>query len=102
MPEPFDRFQSRILCLLVDDIDTDQILPARFLKTTVRKGLGRHLFADWCYEPDGTDKPDSIFNARAGRGAQILLAGKNFGCGSSREHAVWALRDWGIRAVLST
>jgi 3-isopropylmalate/(R)-2-methylmalate dehydratase small subunit len=84
------------------NIDTDQIIPARFLTTTTRDGLGRQLFADWRYAPDGTAKTDFILNQPSAAGCQVLVAGRNFGCGSSREHAPWALLDYGIRAVIST
>lgn len=86
----------------VNDIDTDQIIPARFLKVTDKKGLGKNLFADWRYESDGSPKPDFILNQAKSQGAQVLLAGDNFGCGSSREHAPWALTDFGFRVVIST
>jgi len=85
-----------------DDIDTDQIIPARFLTTTTKDGLGRSLFNDWRYAADGSPKPDFILNTDAAKGCSILVAGNNFGCGSSREHAPWALHDFGIRAVIST
>jgi 3-isopropylmalate/(R)-2-methylmalate dehydratase small subunit len=84
------------------DIDTDQIIPARFLTTTNRAGLGRHLFANWRYLPDGSPNPDFMLNHSTAGGGAILVAGANFGCGSSREHAPWALLDHGFRAVLST
>jgi 3-isopropylmalate/(R)-2-methylmalate dehydratase small subunit len=83
-------------------VDTDQIIPARFLTTTTKEGLGKQLFADWRYLPDGTPNPDFILNQAAARGCQVLVTGRNFGCGSSREHAPWALLDYGIRAVIST
>ena len=86
---------------LIENIDTDQIIPARFLKTTDKSGLGDNLFSDWRYEADGSPKPDFILNQRAAQGAEILLAGDNFGCGSSREHAPWALEDYGFRAILA-
>jgi 3-isopropylmalate/(R)-2-methylmalate dehydratase small subunit len=86
----------------VENVDTDQIIPARFLKTTRKVGLGAKLFADWRYNPDGTPNPDFALNRAEAQGAQILLAGDNFGCGSSREHAPWALVDFGLRAVVST
>jgi 3-isopropylmalate/(R)-2-methylmalate dehydratase small subunit len=86
----------------VNDIDTDQIIPARFLKVTDKAGLGANLFSDWRYNADGTPKPDFILNRPEAQGAQILLAGDNFGCGSSREHAPWALTGFGFRAVIST
>jgi 3-isopropylmalate/(R)-2-methylmalate dehydratase small subunit len=82
-------------------VDTDQVIPARFLKGTVREGLGRALFADWRYEPSGAKRSSFPLNAPAAEGAQVLVAGPNFGCGSSREHAVWALMDAGFRAVIS-
>ena len=98
----FTSLTSRVLPLPVNDIDTDQIIPARFLKVTDKAGLGANLFADWRYHPDDSPKPDFILNQPAHRGAQILLAGDNFGCGSSREHAPWALTGFGFRAVIST
>jgi 3-isopropylmalate/(R)-2-methylmalate dehydratase small subunit len=92
----FTTLTARVVPLLVSDIDTDQIIPARFLKTTSREGLGKHLFNDWRAAGDFVlDRPES-------QGAKILLAGDNFGCGSSREHAPWALVDWGFRAVVAT
>ncbi len=84
------------------DIDTDQIIPARFLTTTSKEGLGRHLFSYWRYNEDGSDNPDFALNKADAAACQILVAGNNFGCGSSREHAPWALLDFGIRAVVST
>ena len=99
---PFTTFQSRVVPMPVNNIDTDQIIPARFLKTTSKEGLDKNLFCDWRYETDGTPKPDFILNTPRGQGAQILLAGDNFGCGSSREHAPWALTQFGFRAVVST
>ena len=95
-------FTSQTYVLLVDNIDTDQIIPARFLKATDKLGMGDNLFADWRYFPDGSPKPDFPLNQSDRRGAQILLAGDNFGCGSSREHAPWALTGFGLRAVIST
>ena len=88
--------------LPVNDIDTDQIIPARFLKATDKKGMGDNLFADWRYNADGSPKADFILNQPNSQGAQILLAGDNFGCGSSREHAPWALTGFGFKAVIST
>jgi len=88
--------------LPVNDIDTDQIIPARFLKATDKKGMGEALFADWRYNPDGSPKTEFVLNQELYKGAQILLAGDNFGCGSSREHAPWALTGFGFRAVIST
>ena len=93
---------SRTVVLPRVDIDTDQIIPARFLTTTSKKGLGQHLFSYWRYSSDGSDNPDFVLNTPDAAGCQILVAGKNFGCGSSREHAPWALLDYGIRAVVST
>jgi len=98
----YPPFTSRVVPLLVNDIDTDQIIPARFLKVTDKSGLGANLFSDWRYNPDGSPKPDFVLNRPQYRGAAILLAGSNFGCGSSREHAAWALVGNGIRAVIST
>ncbi len=98
----FERFTSRLVPLLVDNIDTDQIIPARFLKTISKEGLDRQLFYDWRYDAEGNPKPDFILNQPRAQGAQILLAGDNFGCGSSREHAPWALTQFGFRAVIST
>jgi 3-isopropylmalate/(R)-2-methylmalate dehydratase small subunit len=97
--EPFHRLTSKAVVLLRDDVDTDQIIPARFLKGTTKAGLGRLLFHDWRYDPSGAPRPDFALNPQR---AQVLVAGRNFGCGSSREHAVWALRDYGFRAVVST
>jgi 3-isopropylmalate/(R)-2-methylmalate dehydratase small subunit len=86
----------------VDNIDTDQIIPARFLKTISKEGLDKQLFCDWRYDADGNPKADFILNQPEWQGVQVLLAGDNFGCGSSREHAPWALTQWGFRAVIST
>jgi 3-isopropylmalate/(R)-2-methylmalate dehydratase small subunit len=86
----------------LSNIDTDQIIPARFLTTTTKEGLGAQLFADWRYGADGSPNPDFALNRPAASGAQVLVAGRNFGCGSSREHAPWALLDFGFRAVIST
>jgi 3-isopropylmalate/(R)-2-methylmalate dehydratase small subunit len=98
----FTTLVSRVVTLPVNDIDTDQIIPARFLKATDKNGLGEHLFADWRYNADGSPKPDFVLNMPESRGVQILLAGDNFGCGSSREHAPWALTGFGFRAIIST
>jgi len=100
--KPFERFSSRLIPLPVDNIDTDQIIPARFLKTVSKEGLGEQLFYDWRYDAEGRPRPDFILNQPRAKGAQILLAGDNFGCGSSREHAPWALTQFGFRAVIST
>lgn len=98
----YPAFASRIAPLLVNDIDTDQIIPARFLKVTNKTGLGSYLFADWRFHTDGSPKTEFVLNQPQHRGAAILLAGNNFGCGSSREHAPWALLGYGFRAVIST
>jgi 3-isopropylmalate/(R)-2-methylmalate dehydratase small subunit len=98
---PFTILTSRVVLLPMDDIDTDQIIPARFLKTTSKIGLGKQLFADWRYQADGSPT-DFVLNDPRCVGASILLAGDNFGCGSSREHAPWALLDYGFRAIIST
>lgn len=100
-----EAIQSITSCTVVlprTDIDTDQIIPARFLRTTSREGLGKQLFADWRYLPDGTPNPDFELNKPAAEGCKVLVGGRNFGCGSSREHAPWALLDHGILAVVST
>jgi 3-isopropylmalate/(R)-2-methylmalate dehydratase small subunit len=98
----FTAFESRLAPLAIDNIDTDQIIPARFLKTISKEGLGDQLFYDWRYDAAGAPKPDFILNRPEAKEAQILLAGDNFGCGSSREHAPWALTQFGFRAVVST
>ena len=100
--EPILTIRSKTAVLPFEDIDTDQIIPARFLTTTTKEGLGRHLFSDWRYEADGTPKADFALNRPEAAGATILVAGRNFGCGSSREHAPWALVDYGFRAVVSS
>ena len=98
----FISLTSRVVVVPQNDIDTDQIIPARFLKTTDKHGLGASLFADWRYGPDGVPVPGFPLNAPRAQGAKVLLAGDNFGCGSSREHAPWALTGFGFRAVVST
>jgi len=100
--DKFTAFTSPLVKMGIDNIDTDQIIPARFLKTISKVGLGDQLFCDWRYNADGTPKADFILNTEAARQSQILLAGDNFGCGSSREHAPWALTQYGFRAVVST
>ena len=100
--EPFRPFTSRLVPLLADNVDTDQIIPARFLKVTDKAGLGEGLFADWRYDADGRPRPGFVLNRPEMAGRQVLLAGDNFGAGSSREHAPWALRAFGFRAVLAT
>jgi 3-isopropylmalate/(R)-2-methylmalate dehydratase small subunit len=94
-------FASPVVVLPMDNIDTDQIVPARFLKTLSKDGLGAQLFYDWRYESDGRPRPDFALNRPEAQSASVLVAGENFGCGSSREHAAWALTQFGIRAVVS-
>ncbi len=100
--EPINVFRSATVVLPATNIDTDQIIPARFLTTTTRAGLGAALFADWRYDGSGQPRADFPLNQPQAQGSRILVAGRNFGCGSSREHAPWALLDYGIRAVIST
>jgi 3-isopropylmalate/(R)-2-methylmalate dehydratase small subunit len=100
--EKFTTLIANMVAIPTENIDTDQIIPARFLKVTDKKGLGDNLFCDWRYNPDGSPKPDFILNTEQGRKAKILLAGDNFGCGSSREHAPWAIMGYGFQAVIST
>jgi 3-isopropylmalate/(R)-2-methylmalate dehydratase small subunit len=100
--KPFTTLTSTCVVLPVDNVDTDQIIPARFLKTTERSGLGSHLFADWRYDESGQPRADFVLNRPEARDAEILVVGRNFGCGSSREHAPWALMDFGFRAIVST
>jgi 3-isopropylmalate/(R)-2-methylmalate dehydratase small subunit len=96
------QLNSRTVVLPNNDVDTDQIIPARFLTTTSRDGLGEHLFHDWRFHTDGSPNSDFVLNQDIAKGCEILVAGRNFGCGSSREHAPWALLDYGLRAVIST
>jgi 3-isopropylmalate/(R)-2-methylmalate dehydratase small subunit len=98
----FTSLTSHVVVLPINDVDTDQIIPARFLKATDKAGLGANLFADWRYTADGSPKQDFVLNQPRSHDAAILLAGDNFGCGSSREHAPWALIGFGFRAVIST
>jgi 3-isopropylmalate/(R)-2-methylmalate dehydratase small subunit len=98
----FTTFESRMVPMGIDNIDTDQIIPARFLKTISKEGLDKQLFNDWRYDAEGNPKPDFILNKPESKGVEVLLAGDNFGCGSSREHAPWALTQFGFRAVIST
>lgn len=98
----FTPLSSKVVPLPSENVDTDQIIPARYLKVTDKQGLGEALFADWRYNNDGSPKPDFILNTSEMKGRQVLLAGDNFGCGSSREHAPWALTGAGFRAVIST
>jgi 3-isopropylmalate/(R)-2-methylmalate dehydratase small subunit len=100
--KPFTNFESRLVKLPMNNIDTDQIIPARFLKTTSKTGLDKHLFYDWRYTASGEPNPEFILNKPESQGALVLLAGDNFGCGSSREHAPWALTQFEFRAVIST
>jgi 3-isopropylmalate/(R)-2-methylmalate dehydratase small subunit len=100
--EPIKTIRSRTVVIPSTNIDTDQIIPARFLTTTTRQGLGKQLFSDWRYNADGSIKPDFVLNKPEAAGCQILVGGRNFGCGSSREHAPWALLDYGFKAVIST
>lgn len=100
--EPIKTIKSRTVVLPSTNIDTDQIIPGRFLTTTTKQGLGKLLFADWRYKPDGSEIPEFILNKPEAKGAAVLVGGRNFGCGSSREHAPWSLVDFGFRAVIST
>ncbi len=100
--QPIRTLTSRTVVLPGSNIDTDQIIPARFLTTTTRDGLGQHLFADWRYDAAGAPRPEFVLNRPEAAGCEILVAGRNIGCGSSREHAPWALMDFGFRAVIST
>jgi 3-isopropylmalate/(R)-2-methylmalate dehydratase small subunit len=100
--KPVRRIQGRTVVFANRDIDTDQIIAARFLTTTSREGLGKHAFQDLRFNQDGTEKPDFVLNQPAAAGCSILVGGNNFGCGSSREHAPWALLDYGFEAVIST
>jgi 3-isopropylmalate/(R)-2-methylmalate dehydratase small subunit len=99
--QPFDTLSSRVILLPYNDVDTDQIIPARYLKVTNKTGLAEGLFSGWRYLPDGQPDPDFPLNREIWQDAHILLAGDNFGCGSSREHAPWALIGWGIRVVIA-
>jgi len=100
--QPLTLIRSRTVNLPIEDVDTDQIIPARFLTTTSREGLGDNLFYDWRYNADGSPNVDFVLNSPASEGCTVLVAARNFGCGSSREHAPWALTDFGIRVVIST
>ena len=104
--ETFSTLITKAVLLPIENIDTDQIIPARFLKATTREGFGENLFRDWAFNPDGTKKADFVLNDpthyQGERGAQILVAGRNFGMGSSREHAAWAIHDFGFRVVVSS
>ena len=100
--EPFVTLHATAVVLPLENVDTDQIIPARYLKTTDRLGLGNHLFADWRYDATGAPRPEFVLNRSEAQGAQLLVAGRNFGCGSSREHAPWALLGYGFRAIVSS
>ncbi len=100
--ERIHTIESKTVVLPFTDIDTDQIIPARFLTTTTKEGLGKNAFADWRYDAQGNAKTDFILNQPAAKGCAVLVAGRNFGCGSSREHAPWSLLDFGFRAVISS
>ena len=100
--EKFTTLTATMVAIPTENIDTDQIIPARFLKVTDKKGLGDNLFCDWRYHADGSPKEDFILNSDQAKKAKILVAGDNFGCGSSREHAPWAIMGYGFRAVIST
>jgi 3-isopropylmalate/(R)-2-methylmalate dehydratase small subunit len=100
--EKITQFTSATTVLPFEDVDTDQIIPARYLTTTTREGIGKALFADWRFDKDGNEIADFPLNAPGAADRKILVAGRNFGCGSSREHAPWALHDFGIRAVISS
>ncbi len=100
--QPISQLTSKTVVLPAADVDTDQIIPARFLTTTSREGLGDHLFQDWRFDADGEPVADFVLNRPEAAGCTILVAGRNFGCGSSREHAPWALLDFGLRAIIST
>jgi 3-isopropylmalate/(R)-2-methylmalate dehydratase small subunit len=99
--ERITKFTSPTVALLIDDVDTDQVIPARFLKGTARSGWGEHLFADRRYDAQGRPRPEFPLNRPEAKGARVLVAGRNFGCGSSREHAVWALQGFGFQAVIA-
>jgi 3-isopropylmalate/(R)-2-methylmalate dehydratase small subunit len=100
--DPITVIRSKTVVMPSSNIDTDQIIPARFLTTTTRDGLGKALFSEWRYDANGQPRADFVLNQPAAKGCQVLVAGRNIGCGSSREHAPWALLDFGFRAVIST
>jgi len=100
--EPIRNIETRTVVIPRENIDTDQIIPGRFLKVTDKKGLGQGLFSDWRYDADGKPRPDFVLNRPEAQGCRVLVAGDNFGCGSSREHAPWALVDYGFQAVIAT
>ena len=100
--EKFTTLTATMIAIPTENVDTDQIIPARFLKVTDKNGLGDNLFFDWRYNSDGSPKEDFILNTEQGKQAKVLVAGDNFGCGSSREHAPWAIMGYGFKAVIST
>ena len=100
--KPFKKMKSSILPLNINDVDTDQIIPKQFLKLVHKTGFGKYLFFDWRYEPNGEKKKDFPLNNIKYNSAEILLTQSNFGCGSSREHAVWALKDFGFKCIISS
>ncbi len=100
--EKFTQLTASMISIPTENVDTDQIIPARFLKVTDKNGLGDNLFFDWRYNTDGSPKSDFVLNTEQGKKAKVLVAGDNFGCGSSREHAPWAIMGYGFRAVIST
>ena len=100
--EPYQNHTSKVALMNRANVDTDQIIPKQFLKKVERTGFGQHLFHDWRFNKDGSDNPDFELNAPAAQGANVLLAGDNFGCGSSREHAPWAIEDFGFNTIIST
>ena len=100
--EAFNKLSGKVVAIPTENIDTDQIIPAQFLKTVSKKGLGKNCFYNWRYHEDGTPNEDFVLNQSQSDGATILLAGDNFGCGSSREHAPWSLMDYGFQAIIST
>ena len=99
--QPFKKLTTTAVPLKAENVDTDQIIPARFLTAVTKEGMGDGLFSSWRYQPDGTPKADFVLNRPEFDGAQVLIAGRNFGSGSSREHAVWALTDYGFKAVIT-
>ncbi len=99
--QAFQKLSSSFICLPIEHIDTDQIIPARFLTQTHKEGLGASVFYDWRYDATGAVREEHVLNQKAGQDFEILVAGKNFGCGSSREHAVWALQGYGLRVIIS-
>ncbi|MGB0495357.1 MAG: 3-isopropylmalate dehydratase small subunit, partial [Kangiellaceae bacterium] len=99
---PFSKINSKLAVLDIENIDTDQIIASDHLKITNKNGLGKHLFSDWRYQEDGTENDEFVLNHANLKTSKVLVAGDNFGCGSSREHAPWALLDFGIRVVISS